>query len=434
MEIKTGHIKCSSCGAPMSLPEGTIKNRIKCSFCGVENFIISEDVTTGGMNFELSDAAIHRRILEVFSSSEYAPFDIFTESSIKKINKLVVPAYLFVSCTGIGTLQYEKGIDRETSYWDDDGKEHTNTYTDWHPMSMAVSDTRDYLVAGNKDFSEAFKKMFGENRAPEIIKAEELKFPNDSTEIKFDLTEGDVYGNALKDLVDIAVDKKGRASVEEGSTRNIRVDGITMQKGEVRKISVAVYEVILEYKGSEFKIFLSNDEKASYGENIPVDTETKTLVEGNHDAFEATDSMGLGKMLAAIIVLIILGVILLFAFIGIIFLIIAGVLLVLYIPKAKESNAKFKEYLKSKDDYVYSFSEAKLDYLNKKVALKGILNNLSGNSEAFPAIDPEEVKKLEEKKAKDAAVAAKAAEKAAEAAARIEAVKAKAAEKEKKEN
>ena len=91
MEIKTGHIKCSSCGAPMSLPEGTIKNRIKCSFCGVENFIISEDVTTGGMNFELSDAAIHRRILEVFSSSEYAPFDIFTESSIKKINKLIVP-------------------------------------------------------------------------------------------------------------------------------------------------------------------------------------------------------------------------------------------------------------------------------------------------------------------------------------------------------
>ena len=138
-------------------------------------------------------------------------------------------------------------------------------------------------------------------------------------------------------------------------------------------------------------------------------------------------------MLTAIIVLIIVGVLTLFAFIGFMLLIVAGILIIIYIPMAKESNAKFKEYMKAKDNYVYGFSEAKLDYLNRKVALKGILSNLSGNPDAFPAIDPEEVKKLEDKKAKDAAEAAKAAEKAAKAEAAAKAKEAKAAETAKKE-
>lgn len=426
MEIKTGHIKCSSCGAPLSLPEGPSKNRIKCPFCSVENFIVSEDVTLGGINFELSEASIHKRIIEVFSNADFAPFDIFTESSVKKINKLVIPAYLYVSCTGVGSLSYEKGVKREVTYSLDD-REQTNTFIDWHPMSLTINDIRDYLVAGNKNYTEIFKTMFGDNRAPEIVKAENLNFPNDATEINYDLTEGDVYGKALQELVNKSVTEKGNSSVEGDSVRNIHVDGITIQKGEVRKVSVAVYEVILEYKGTEFKIFLSNDEKASASENLPVDTENKTLVEGSNEAYNATETKTKNGMLTAIIVLIIVGVLTLFAFIGFMLLIVAGILIIIYIPMAKESNAKFKEYMKAKDDYVYGFSEAKLNYLNSKVALKGILSNLSGNPDAFPAIDPEEVKKLEDKKAKDAAEAAKAAEKAAKAEAAAKAKEAKAA-------
>lgn len=420
MEIKTGHLKCSSCGAPLSLPEGALKNRIKCSFCGVENFIIDEDVIAGGMNFDLSDPDIHRRVLDVISDTKYAPYDIFTESSIKKINKLIVPAYLFVSLTGIGTVTYEKGIAREYSYYDDDGHENTNTVYDWHAMSAAVSDTRDYLVAGNKNFSELFRIMFGENRAPEILKAEQLKFPKDCTEIKFDLTEGDVYGKELKALVDKTIDEKGRASIEEGHTRKVKVDGITIQKGEVRKISVAIYEVILEYKGIEYKVLLSNDEKATFAENIPLDSEIQAFVEEKKAIYEEADKKVSVGLLALIIVLFVLGVMTLLALIGIVFIIIAIILLVvIYIPKAKESNAKFEEYKKAEGEYLDKYVKAKKDFINKKTALKGVLSNVSGNPDAFPVIVEEEPKEAEEKTeevtAEETKEEAKAEEKAEEA-------------------
>ncbi|MBP5528650.1 MAG: hypothetical protein J6X80_01230 [Lachnospiraceae bacterium] len=418
MEIKTGHLKCSSCGAPLSLPEGTLKNRIKCSFCGVENFIIDEDVIAGGMNFDLSDADIHRRVLDVISDTKYAPYDIFTESNIKKINKLIVPAYLFVSLTGIGTVTYEKGIDREVSSFSDDGHDDSYTVTDWHAMSAAISDTRDYLVAGNKDFSELFRIMFGENRAPEILKAEQLKFPKDCIEIKFDLTEGDVYGKELKALVDKTIDEKGRASIEDGKTRKVKVDGITIQKGEVRKISVAIYEVILEYKGSEYKILLSNDEKATFAENIPLDSEIQALVEEKKAIYEEADKKAPIGMLVAIIILFIVGFITLFFLIGIVLIIIAIVLLIIYIPKAKESNAKFEEYRKAEGEYLDNFVKAKKDFINKKTALKGVLSNVSGNPDAFPVIVEEEPKEAEEKaeevKAEEKTENAKAEEKTEE--------------------
>ena len=84
--------------------------------------------------------------------------------------------------------------------------------------------------------------------------ADKLDFPEDSEEVKFDLSEGEVLGRSLKELVEKTIVEKGLDSVEKGSTRKERVDGITTQKGEVRKVSVALYEIILEYKHKDYKI------------------------------------------------------------------------------------------------------------------------------------------------------------------------------------
>ena len=118
MEIKTGHIKCSSCGAPLNLPEGNLKNKIKCSFCGVENIILNEEISIGGTNFELTDAGIHKRLIDVISSATLPPQDIFEEINITKVNKLIIPAYWYENCTAIGTLLFEQGIEKKVKEYD----------------------------------------------------------------------------------------------------------------------------------------------------------------------------------------------------------------------------------------------------------------------------------------------------------------------------
>ena len=382
MEIKTGHIKCSSCGAPMNLPEGAI-NKIKCSFCGVENYIYNEDITTGGMNFTLNDAAIHKHLINVFSPEEYSPYDIFTESNVKKVNKLIVPGYLFIICTGIGTLQYEKGISREVTSYSDDGDDNSYSVTDWHPMSMAVSDTRDYLVSGNKEYDSAFKQLFGENRTLDILPADKLDFPEDSQEVKFDLSEGEVLGRSLKELVEKTIVEKGLDSVEKGSTRKERVDGITTQKGEVRKVSVALYEIILEYKHKDYKIWLSNDGSKFAFDELPVDPNAKAHIEELKAAFDVTRSNDSVKLMSVIVGLIIVGILTLFIGLGLILLLVAGILIVVYVNGEKDFKKKEDAYKNAKNEFAEGFNKSKTAFINNKVALKGVLNHLSGNDEAF---------------------------------------------------
>lgn len=381
----------------MSLPEGTLKTRIKCSFCGVENFIINEDSITGGLNFELSEADIHRGLIDVFSSAKYIPLDIFTECSVKKINKLIVPGYFFVNCTGIGTVHYEKGITTENTYHFD-GEEQTNIQTNYHKMTAAVSDTRNYLVSGNKEFDEIFIKLYGNKKfETEIVKAEKLDFPKDSKEYSFDLSESEVYSSSLKEIVDNTVERVGKLSVVGKDIINIHVEGITIQKGEVQKISVALYEIILEYKGTEYKVYITNNGESFAYNELPVDTESKAMVEEKQADWDNADSKVQNIMLAAIIVLCIIGVMSLVFVIGILFLIAAGILLIFYIPRQKEYNAKYRALNNAQADVIEQFIKAKADFIKKQVALKGVLSHLSGNPDAFPELNKKEAKVVEEK-------------------------------------
>ena len=387
MEIKTGHIKCSSCGAAIDFPEGTLKKRFKCPFCNVENFILNEDLSVGGLNHELSDAKVHKRIIEIISDSHFPPYDIFENIYIKKVNRLIIPVHWFLACNGMATFTYERGIKKEfnqVSFSDDDNGNRTYTRTDWTPMSAVVSDIRDYFVSANKEYNEVFIQLYGDVRNQEIGDAESLTYADEAIDTKFDWTEAEVTSGTLKDLVTQTIEVKAHESVENISSRNEHLDSVHIQKTETRKISIGIYEIIFEYQGRDYKIYLSHDGNVSYTEGLPSDPNAQSIVDSKtqeRDLIE--DSFKKKFLVAAIIILISLGIMTLLAFIGIFFLIAAGILIIIYIPVEKECRARAKALEDAKNDINNGFNQVKENFLKNRVAMKGALSHVSGDPEAF---------------------------------------------------
>ena len=386
MGIKTGHLKCSSCGAALDLPEGTlIGNRIKCSFCGVENFIYNEDISTGGMNFELNDAGVHRHLIGILSSKDFPPHDIFEEINITKVNKLVIPAYWYENCTAIGTMLYEQGLEKKVITYDADNGFEKETKTEWKPMSRAFSTTRDFLLSGNEQYSEVIKKMFINEKKNVIKNADELTFPDDCIEISCDLTEGNIFAGTLRELAESAIDETGRNALEKDDKQiYTKIEDITVQKGEVKKLSIAVYEIIFDYKGKEYIVYLSGDGSNYFFSELPDDPDIKARIDEKvKEMEEIENSKKRLAMVYAIVILVIVGILLAAAVIGILFLIAAGILAIIYIPKEKERRAKIKAVNDLVDELNAGFSKKRAEFNTNKVAMKGVLNHVSVDPEAF---------------------------------------------------
>lgn len=387
MQIKTGHIKCSSCGAPLDLPEGTLKTRFKCPFCNVENYILNEDLTTGGLNHELSDAGIHKKLIEILSSSPFPPYDVFENTNVKKVNRLIIPVHWFLACTGMATFTYERGFKKEFNeigFYDDDGEKHTYTRTDWTPMSAVVNDIRDYLVSANKQYNDVFRQLYGDVRNPEIGDAESLHFSDEAIDTKFDWSEAEVTGNTLKEMITETVEAKANESVKNISSRNENLDSVNIQKTESRVISIGIYEVILEYNGKEYTIYISHNGDAFTAEEIPFAEDLQAIVDEKtkeKDTVESSPKRTI--LLLAIIILISLGIMTIFAFVGLLFLLVAGILIIFYVPIEKECRARKKALEDAQNEINGKFAKIKEDFLNNKVALKGALSHVSGDPEAF---------------------------------------------------
>lgn len=397
MGIKTEHLKCSSCGAPLDLPEGTlIKNRIKCPFCGVENFVNNEDISCGGMNFDLDDAALHKCIIGIIATGSYPPHDIYKEINIKKINKNVVPAYWYENCNSIGTLIYTEGIEKTVTKYSEDEGFHDEIKTEYHPMSKAFSDTRDYLLSGSAEYKDIINKLFSGARKINILKPEDLRFPDDCNEIKCDITEGNAYADNLMELAKKAIEEKGKESLDSKKKQYYKdIEGVTIQKGEVKKVSVALYEVFFDYKGKEYSIYISNNgEYYSYDE-YPTDPGNESnLEQKKKELSEIEDAKKTKILFISMLVLGGLGILTIAAGIGVLFLIGAFIIWLIYRPISKEIHAREKALDDYKEALTSGFSKARSEFDEGKSAMKGVLNHVSGNPAAFET--PEEIKASEE--------------------------------------
>ncbi len=402
-EININSLKCSNCGAPLVMQQSSLR-RVICPYCGSENIIegaeknteiLSKENIMGGVPLELSDPQIHKMIVDQLCKSECPPLDVFTETNVKKVRKIIVPAYWFDNCTGSGTAQYEKGVEREHQEIVGKGNDMrtvTKKHIEWTPMSMAINDTSDFIVSGNKEYSEILRMLYLNKQNPDITDIEEIDYPAESIALKYNVPDAVVFNQYIKPIMENVIEAKAKSIISGDNVRNIQLVGTSIQKGEMRRISIGIYEIIFEYKGREYKLYFSNNGENVLFDALPVDNERKELIQQKEKAIRSFHSplailftvlgsigCGLGGLLF------IVGVMGAWACIPIgLILVGGGVVAFIYMSKERNKYLVAKRAMQAElDEIKQQFDLAKQQFISAKVALKGVLISLTGNSEAF---------------------------------------------------
>ncbi len=396
MGIEVNRITCCGCGAPLEMPQAGAK-KIKCPYCDVENIIgasvgapgiFNGENVVGGLDFGLTDAKIHKLLIDILALDRCTPADVYEKSVVKSVNKLIIPAYWFDNCSGMATAQYEKGLEkeyREVVSDDDDGiRVETKYRTEWFPMSIAVSESTDFLVSASKQYNEIFKMLYSNTHSPAIIDVKKLEYPADCTAVENDTPEAVAFNQTVKALMEDAINKKAVSTLNAKNIRNIQLNGISIHKGDVSRVAVGIYEIVVEYGGTDYYIYLSGDGVSYAYSTLPSDSNLEALLAQKDEAIKAADS---GKRVALIItaiVLAVIGVLTLAAIVGVVFLAAAAVVWFCFgAPVQKEYSETVKRLEEEKKNIMGEIDVIKQNFKNRKVALAGVLNHVSGDPEAF---------------------------------------------------
>lgn len=405
MSVSVTSLKCTNCGAPLNPPGGALK-RVICSFCNTENIIrgternleiLNKENIMGGLQFELNAPAIHKLIVSLLGKSECPPLDVFDQSIVRKVNKIVVPAYWFDNCTGQGTVQYDKAVERE--YQEIVGRGDSmrtvdRTRKEWFPMSLAVSDTTDFIISGNKQYTDPLHMLYLSKQNPDIIDIELLEYPPNAIALRYDLPDAVAFNQYVKPIMEKTILAKAESLLSNVEKQNFQLIGTSIQKGEVRRISIGIYEVELDYKGNIYKLYFSNNGDNSVFDSLPVDFSRRDMLFQKSEAIRKFSSplktlfggLAIAGMLIGLVMFlpqlkkdpnvinIILGI-----------LLIAGgiVAAVFYFRKRKEFIAQKRAMQAEYDGLQQQFEVAKQRFYANKIALKGVLKDLSGIPEAF---------------------------------------------------
>lgn len=384
---------CSSCGAALN-PQGNAAS-IRCPYCDTVNLVreSSQERTeyernniVGATSFKVDDPHLHKKIVDVLSMPEMPPLDVYTTCNVKSVTKLMVPAFWFTDVSGMGTAQYEKGMEREYSEIVGSGEDMRpvqKVRTEWFPMSMSVNDTCNFVTAGNNKYDSIVASLFGDLSQPEVVNIESSGISEASFADEFNVNDGDAFNRLVKPAMEKHLKDKAVQILGYSDVRNIVMSGAGIMKGDVKKIMIAVYEVIVEYGGKSHRFYFSGDGNRTAIDTLPEDQmriERLGSIKGQIDAVKAKSVQSL-KILGWI--LSIFGFITIMAGIGVL-LLAGGITLIVVAGNRQKENEAAINSLEAQMQYMYQENNAaKQAFLYDKTALPGVLSGVSGNPDAF---------------------------------------------------
>ena len=384
---------CSSCGAALN-PQGNAAS-IRCPYCDTVNLVreSSQERTeyerkniAGATSFKVDDPHLHKKIVDVLSMPEMPPLDVYTSCNVRSVTKLMIPAFWFTDVSGMGTAQYEKGMDREYSEIVGSGEDMRSVQkvrTEWFPMSMSVNDTCNFVTAGNNKYDSIVASLFADFSQPEVVNIESSGIGEASFSDEFNVNDGDAFNRLVKPAMENHLKDKAVQILGYSDVRNLVMSGAGVMKGDVKKIMLAVYEVVVEYGGKSYRFYFSGDGNRTAIDTLPEDQmriERLGSIKGQIEAVKAKSVQSL-KTLGW--VLCIFGFITIMAGIGL-FLLAGGIVAIVVAGnRQKENEAAINSLEAQMQSMDQENNAAKQSFLYNKTALPGVLSSVSGNPDAF---------------------------------------------------
>ena len=403
---------CASCGAQLNL--NNVRNgQVACEYCGSINLIeritqnaqiLDKQNINSGFELIATKAVLHRRILNILAQEPFAPLDVFENVKIIKEERICLPVFMY-SVSATANFMFEQGIEkkRQEPYSTKKGiKYRTVTYTDWMPQTSAVSVTGVYFSPGSKAYSKLFADFSRHLDVSGLIDVEELQFPSDVIMLEFNYPMAASYAEYVDPLVESAMKQRAESALAGRKWRNGQMQGTSARKDEVQRVYYPFYHIIYEYNEQSYDVYVSHDGNHVHYDRTVIDPNRQAKAQQFQDAIARIKTKGIGRWIGLIAGGLALSMIIisLFAVLaesidnlaidaigfvsGMLLFSAAIVFPLIQIIKLKKNSNQLKAAERAKlGRYMKEYTDRRDVFLDKKVALHGIYESVSGDASAF---------------------------------------------------
>ncbi len=385
-------LTCSCCGATLEL--NNYNKIIRCPYCDTINILsdsirydnsLEDQSVAERTDFTLNRSLIHKKIIEILDMPDDLPLDVYDNTEVKALNKLLIPAYMYTSIVCSGLVQYDQGVDRE--YVEYENGEHSiksvvKHRTEWIPMSISISDDFSFLASGNKQYEEIILALYGVNTSLNFSKKMQSEIYDEKYE-NFDLSDSDIVQRLIKPIVVDKLNQKAHSILKKENTRNIRMIDSTIMNCKVKKVYLSVYEIVIRYFNNSFSFYISNDGSRYAVDELPCDPIRSERINNLKQRISELRSKKSYSLFIAGFLFSFCGLI---TFSHIYSFPLLGIGLFSVFLGWKSNRDSIREVNKLQLDLEKIFEDkmlAKNSFITKKVALKGVLSDLSGDATAF---------------------------------------------------
>jgi hypothetical protein len=202
--------------------------------------------------------------------------DIFRNGAVVMEKHVCVSSYLFY-CNGMASFTYEVGAERErTTGGHVSGntvKYNTEKYTEWVPMGGTTNAAASVIAPGNRNYGEVIKNVYGYYDANRLTDVEDLVLPTDVETHGFNLPQPAAFNEFAKPRVEGLLLESAQNSLRGKNYRALTLGGCSVQKDEVLRLSLGMYQLAFQYRGKIHTLFLSGDGAGYWWDVQPIDQE-----------------------------------------------------------------------------------------------------------------------------------------------------------------
>ncbi|MCQ2427849.1 MAG: SdpI family protein [Clostridia bacterium] len=385
-QVSASALKCSACGAPLPLPNNP-QGKVFCEYCGTANLIdmgnaknreiLEKNDINSGIPHAMSPAGIHEKLVSVLTGPTAMPLDVLEKANVIREEHICIPAFMFY-CNAMASYNYDAGNIRERQEVVDN-KVVTKQYTEYTQMSGIANVSKNVIASGSEKYTDLIKSLYSGMDGSRLVDSELLEFPSDTEYGTFDVPEAAVFSSQVQPAVNAALREAALDSLSGKDYKNLSVGGSNIQK-EMKRIYLAVYKIVYEYREQVYTVFIDGDGKQSLWTKVPIDearqTELNTYTEGRDKVSKTHRLFSFGAIIAGI-----LGLILTFSgdwkiALGIAALAGCAACIVFYIRFKKKYDADVAAWQAKIDAFHKQRNDAVAAFKTGKKHLDGIYSNL----------------------------------------------------------
>lgn len=265
METKIIDFKCSNCGGALQ-STNQVNGKVECVYCHTECVIegliknaeiLEKENINSGVSINLSKERLNQLVIDALTEDFAYPLDVLENSMIIKETHVCVPSYLFY-CNGSTSFTYDVGNERQQQVIHNKNTK-SKSYIEWTHMSSSTNASDNIISSGNRMYSELVQNLFKKYDVNKLEDVEELTFPNDVETLKFNLPQPAAFEDFVKPRFEKLLADVATKSLAGKTYKNLSIGGCNVQKGEVFRISLGIYELTFQYQGNTYTLYISGD-------------------------------------------------------------------------------------------------------------------------------------------------------------------------------